>query len=983
MVMFDLDAKPLPEIPLPSDLATRGDETSPTGKRVNISLEAPTALERKLRAAANRLEGFGTYAPISVRFQAPLDIDNLMRRHRQNKDFADDAVLLVNLQPGPRFGSLEPLDFGHGNFPLTVAKLDRYWPYDSRARVPNLLFDTTDEDTNHNGRLDAGEDTDGDGWLDVPNVHPEGADPQDGVLAFYEKVTSTLMVRPVLPLAQESLYAVVLTKNLVGLDGAPVRPPFPYVNHLRQTEVLRDLPRALAMNGFRLSDVAFTWAFTTQGPTRDLEALRRGLYGVGPFARLASEFPPEVQILPMVTEGENLYLLSSERLVEIAGVFLPLAVGSTDRAGADVLIDTMRNIDYFVLGRVAGPNLLADRDGLAAPGYPADDDEVWDIDRKTGRAFYRRHEIGFWCAVPRSDRGAGPPFPVAFYNHGHTLSRLTMIGYAGFLARYGLASCGITAYGHGVAVPPEIAGLVRDAADAFKLRPTIDEMIPDRARDLDNDGLPDSAGDFLVSDLFHSRDMLRQTVLDEMVVVRALRAFDGVRPFRNAGQGGAPRIAGDFNGDGVVDLGGPKVDYLVWGHSLGGIVSAVVAGIEPAMSAAAPICYAAGLSDVGLRTADFGVPDSVLLRILGPLYVGEPAEGGGVRVTAIVPTLDTRKHLPVATTDLVVPGDRVRIENLETGEHFEARADAQGRFRLPLAASALDAVRKRALLKLPVTPQGEMPPAAPDVTQLGDRIALFVLDGTTGAEKGRIDRFGEDVAFEGVTYPRGAPLVALTGGMGLVRNTPRFRQLVGALGQLMVEAADPVNYAPHYFLDPLPSIDYDPAEPGVNVLLMPTVGDSGVSVATGIAGARAAGLIDLFTADPRYGKTVNEVLIDNYIVEGLARLRRFDGREVLMDPEDFSQGRWAPEAPRLDPPLRLTRSTGKGLQALRLPLLNPRGQHCPIVPEPTSAFDNTTFLMHMVARYLQTRGREIREELCMADQSCAWIPPPSPRRTGP
>jgi hypothetical protein len=554
-----------------------------------------------------------------------------------------------------------------------------------------------------------------------------------------------------------------------------------------------------------------------------------------------------------------------------------------------------------------------------------------------------------------------------------------MIGYAGFLARYGVASCGITAYGHGVAVPPELTGLLAMVGDSFGLRPTLEEMLPDRARDLDNDGEPDSAGDFFVSDLFHSRDMIRQSVLDEMVVIRALRAFDGRRAYQNAGSTGIPAIAGDVDGDGRIDVGGPDVAYSVWGHSLGGILSAIVAGIEPAITAAAPICYAAGLADVGLRTADFGVPDSVILRILGPIYVGTPgAATGEVVIRTIVPSLTRRKELNVARTTLIQPGDRLRIENVATGDTYETFADANRNFRMPIAASALDAIRKRALLKLgPRTPD-VAPPRAPDTTALGERIVIKVFKGKTPELRGVIDRFTEDVAFEGVTYPKDAPLVALSGGMGLSRNTPRFRQLVGNLAQMIVDPADPANYAPHY-ASPLESSDYDDAEPGANVLLMPTVGDPGVSVATGVAGARAAGLIDLFTIDPRYGKTTNDVLIDNYIIEGLARLRRFGGREILMDPENFSNGLWAPEAPRLDPPLRLTRVTGKGITALRLPLLDPQGQHCPIIPTPTATFDNVTFLMNMVSRFLQTRGRELREEACMATNSCSWIPPkPTP-----
>ena len=101
-------------------------------------------------------------------------------------------------------------------------------------------------------------------------------------------------------------------------------------------------------------------------------------------------------------------------------------------------------------------------------------------------------------------------------------------------------------------------------------------------------------------------------------------------------------------------------------------------------------------------------------------------------------------------------------------------------------------------------------------------------------------------------------------------------------------------------------------------------------------------------------------------------------REVVIDLENFSEGRHAPDVPRLDPPLRLTVETPNGLQALRVPLLNPRGQHVFGLPEPTSAFDNPTFLVHMVAKFFASRGRELKSDACMATESCAWMPPPSP-----
>ena len=983
-IVWDLDAKPLPEVPFPIDVITRGDPTSPTGRRINVSTHAPTEVERKLRRRANRMDGFGTYAPISVRFDAALDLDNIIRRQRSNKDFADDAVLLVNLQPGsPHFGKLSPLDFGHGNFPVTVAEPERYWEADPRATVQNLLFDTTNEDQNGNGVLDPGEDTDDDGWLDVPNLHG-GTHPVDDVLTFYEKVTNTLIFRPVLPLEQESRYAVVLTRHLHGADGQPIRSPFPFVNHARQTEALRDLPSALALHGFALEDVAFTWAFTTQGVTRDLEALRRGIYGNGPFAYLAKEFPPDVTIKPALSEGARPHIVPISKLIEIASTVLPLA-GASERQSAQMIIESLYNVDYLVHGEIAGPNFLADKDGIAEPGYPSDDDEVWELNRKTGEAFYQPQKLNFWCAIPRKDRGHGPPFPVVHYSHGHTSSRFLSLGLVGFMARYGIAQCGISAYGHGLGIPPDYRGLANNLLDALKVRPLFDALVPDRARDLDNDGVPDSGVDFWTSDLFHTRDMVRQSVFEQMLFTRALRSFDGVRRSTQDLLGtGTPGLAGDFDGDGIPDLGGPNVDYYQWGHSLGGILSAVLAGVEPVYTAAAPICYAAGLADVGLRTAQFGVPNSLILPVMGPVFIGTPdgtSPGGGPRVRFyVVARRNNSADLKtLAYLDGVNPGDKVRMVNLTNGESYTTYVDANRRFRVHLPADALDATRKRKLLKLQTTPPPATPPVAPDTTLLGDTLVLELYDGKTGPLKQRLDHFGVDVDFEGVRYAAGKPLVSLTSGLGLQRNTPRFRRIVGAFAQMFMDPGDPVNYAPHYFNDPLPSSDYDSAKPGAAVLLMPTLGDPGVSVATGIAGARAAGLIELYSPDPRYGKTVNEVLIDNHIVEGLSRMRRFDGREILMDPENFSQGRWVPDAPRLDPPLRLTRAAGKGLQALRLPMLDPKGQHCSGIPEPTKTFDNNTFLLHLVGRYFQTRGQELRDnDLCMADQSCAWMPANAP-----
>ena len=48
-VKMDFYARPLPEIPLPNDLATRYDSTSPTKRRINASLIAPARFESDVR----------------------------------------------------------------------------------------------------------------------------------------------------------------------------------------------------------------------------------------------------------------------------------------------------------------------------------------------------------------------------------------------------------------------------------------------------------------------------------------------------------------------------------------------------------------------------------------------------------------------------------------------------------------------------------------------------------------------------------------------------------------------------------------------------------------------------------------------------------------------------------------------------------------------------------------------------------------------
>jgi len=344
-VRFDLAHAPLPDIPLPNDVVTWADPTSRTGLRLNASLVASTRIERQARERFSQLEGWGTFAPITVSFdaepkgdgRAAIDLAKVKARHRgDDYDFADDVIYLVNLETGVPV----PLELGAGNYDYTLKKLAAYWPNDPHSTERNLLFETIDETQGGVITPDSfapSDDLDFDGVLDRPNLDdPNACPPPDPscidpptppgtsgppcieqrqtrdrcvaehLLTWYERETDTMIVRPLLPLDEMSRYAVVITDRLVDRDGNPVKSPFDLVYHAsmasaaERTRDIVDDPRLSAyfgdIAGTGLGHVAFLWSFTTQPTTSDLMALRDGLYGQGPFARWATAYTPRIEV---------------------------------------------------------------------------------------------------------------------------------------------------------------------------------------------------------------------------------------------------------------------------------------------------------------------------------------------------------------------------------------------------------------------------------------------------------------------------------------------------------------------------------------------------------------------------------------------------------------------------------------------------------------------------------------------------------------
>lgn len=979
VVDWDVSARPLPEIPFPNDIATWPDPSSPTGKRVNASMIGPTELESLVRRQLDRLDGFGTYSPLWVSFDRRLDIENIRARHADDNDFSDDAVYIINIDPdSPDYGKLAPIDMGWGNFPVAIEKTS-WFANDYRPNGSNLLFETVDEEG-------TGVDSNYDGELTATNVYPPNGDPVDDLLTFYEMDTETLILQPLYPLREQTEYAVVITERLTGDDGTPVRSPFEYVNHGTQTASLSRLVRdgILEKNGLTVDDVAFAWSFTTQSTTADLVSIRKGLDGRGSFGWLEEAFPPDLSgIDPLkgdagettvyIVDGGYLHALLQDYAGELFGM-KPEQI--------EILLDAVAHIDYLVAGTYESPNFLGN------------DEEIFQIDRREGTGKIGTTKVTFLLSVPKEANGFDAPFPTALISHGYTSNRLELILHAGTMARFGFAGLAIDAWGHGGGDIGIDKAALHYILDDYNLGPMVDNVIAKgRARDLNGDGKPDSGGDFWTADALHTRDVVRQTAVDNLQLVRILRSWDGSKrwPF-DLNEDGQLDVAGDFNGDGTPDTGGPSNRIMMVGGSLGGIMSGIVPAVEPHIEQAVAVSGAGGLIQVALRTTQGGVNQAILLRVLGPLVITTPNEEGTVDLSFQLSDVNDDVTVKFADLDNLAPRDYIEVFNHKTGQYSFAYLDDQLRSRMNVQADA------------------------------GDPLTITIYDGPIKSEdhvKHVISTFGERMTFQGHVYQPGDQLVSPASGHGVKRQTPRFRRFMSLVG-MAVEPGDPISYSRHFFAEPLPILEDGPRT--TNVLYIPTIGDTNVAVAAGVAMARAAGLMpttadaaaggslsygrpgvdyqaaggfetyydskldwEQFRAANGFGEDVtpNDVLVDNYVLEGIDKIHRFGDQDMLFDVEDLDQGLDAFNAPTLAEPLRLTMRTSSGISAIRIPFIDADGEHGFGAPSPFKQFDIDSMMHNMIGHWGRTRGLELVDDLCLEDYSCGFLPQPLPRHERP
>lgn len=1075
-VKMDFLHRPLPEIPLPNDIATRYDPSSPTGRRINASMIAPTQLESKVRELIDQLDGWGVNQPITIPFTGPIDPRSILAGHRDPLlDLDNDVIFLINVtrQKDPNnpnevdhYGEIIRLDVGAGNYPVILEQVDGYWEHDPRSWTNSIVFEEANEDLNGNGLLDLGEDVngnglldegedrnqngildlpedlDGDGVLDRPNYLPCGVagteeiacddngvwlSPQrdqlaqraDALMTFYERETNTLIVRAMEALRERSTYAVVLTRRIKAEDGSPIGSPFESYHHLGQKEALEGIADLLPEEaGLSEDDIAFAFTFTTQSLGSQFVAVREGIYGMGiqgAIGQSETYAPKLATIEPLRTlesgrfgDETNPYIMHTQDWIQPFSLIAQQLLGQDPNSRAyEVQFEAQNSVDYHVIGSFISPQLFARTPLGVDPqdvsqwlpfneqSWPQNLDTVaLDVDTQV-----TPEQIWFWLMMPTEDkRPKDGPMPLVIVGHGYGSNRFESLAFAGYLAEHGLASIAIDCPSHGLGLNQNEAELATQLTGIYGLSGFLEAANKGRAFDQDFDGAPDSGADYWSSYVFHTRDVVRQCVLDHMQLIRLIRSFDGQRRWdRDLNGDGEAELAGDFNADGIVDIGA-NTPISILGASLGGIVSSMVASLEPEITTAVPISGGGGLGDIGVRSIQGGVREAVILRVMGPVIIGE-ADEEGTRVYALMPELNDDGRRNIGRFPSLKQYDSVILENLDNGETSCAYVQEDGSFRVHIDGDKGDHI----VLSAYQGPQIKWTESEPlRCSKRSDNIeALAVLD-----------RFGETIEFLGEEYVQNTPLQALSEGFGEKRSSPGLRRFL-SIGQLVLDGGDPASYARHMLKEPLyyPAMD---EYSGAHALIVTTMGDMNVPASSGATLGRSAGLIDYTTPiEQQGGKSANQVLLETYSIEAVHNLKRntdINGNGVHVDIELFSRPEgqsssadvWSDiEVPRLSHPLHAglenTDPLG-GYSGAVFPYSSPEGQHgfnfpgmdqdiyierCRLkcveddelcletcVTDYEGKFDVGLFFFNLIGDYIKQQGKVWEIKTCYGDNSC-------------
>ncbi|MBI3017767.1 MAG: hypothetical protein HYY62_07230 [Deltaproteobacteria bacterium] len=752
-ILFKPDHSPLPLAPFPNNFFTTPDATSETGLRVQLPIQSQekkmTAFEKRIREKTALLNGFGTFSPILIPFDSPLDL----------KTIGEESIVVVNLQKNSsHYGKRAALDFGSGLFEYQTERPTSYLPYDPLASsLDSFLFKAGNRKV------------------------------------FYDDETHPLIARPLTPLAEESRYGVILTKNLKGEDGESI-----------QTDLVtsQDLLTELETLGFSPQNISYAWEFTTQSTTNLLKEARKALYGEGQWGQLGAQFPPVLREISDLKTWPfdidlNRYVLTPTVLQKVLSLIARIATKVhlvEDFPIKDII--NWDSVDYFVFGSYFSPQFNKNNFKLLEPS---------------------REPVYFMAAIPKKNRGKGPPFPVTIFGHGNKRARVDAIGLSNTLAQAGIATITIDAAGHGpdhflAAIPVYIKRFFslaqtqdeenfkavkkdltslgdmvgvevtdEDLSSESLIGKLIDKIFrrgilrvltrEGRATDIDQDGIPDSGEAFFTADFFSTREIVRQTILDFFQLTRVLKNLG----IDQNGNGKIELLEGDFNFDGIPDLGGPTNPIYYVGLSMGGMIGSLLMATEPEIQTGVLNVGGGGLLDILLRTSSKYNAKRIFHQLWGPAVVGVPQNG---RTYITFNGRETNDAFTIIES--LEPGGAVFLRNKTKRTVFKTEINSERGFLTKLAADN------------------------------GDQMELDVFH-----------PYGTLIAH--IEFP-----ITYQEGLGYLRNTPEFRQMA-FMGQWLVDPADPVNFAPQW--------------KNKNVLMQLALGDWTVPVLSGIHLGRVGGLI--------------------------------------------------------------------------------------------------------------------------------------------
>jgi hypothetical protein len=919
-IIYEPLRRPVPEIPFPNDLMLRPSDQTANGVAWNISEDAPTALERRIRREMGKLDGFGVYSPIFVPFDGPLALETV----------TDESVVLVNIEPDhPRRGERVLLDLSKGFFPETMPQRS-YWPFDPQEALADLY-------------LGAGNDADSDGDGDTERV------------THWEVETNTLILKPVKPLAPACRHAVLIGRAVQGdavdEEGAPitapVRSPWPYKAHAAQAEFVR---QALDLVDWSPDELAFGWTYTTTDAAKPMLNLREGIHGRGPLAALGQLAPPHVGVVrdtdvlhdSTVSGVEPKSALRDHPFI-LQGAFLGELFEIVGGIQPGLSID-FQDVDYFVFGSFATPDIRTGEDRMIGVNF------------HTGEGEAAVNDVPYLLSVPKTVVGRHePPFPVVLYFHGTATSRMEAVAIANQMARQGLAMLSFDQVGHGPIIPDipllvssqgldisiiEIFGpilaelLVPHRADEFyglEWEEWLEKMseiglwnelaLHGRTEDQNGDGALESSEGFFWGNPFKMCGSVWQDLSDFFYAVAVLRNFDPAAvppkmddPANATVEALQPHfLAGDFNADGVLDVGGPDVQLSVAGTSLGGLHTILAAALEPEVTVATPIVGGGGLADLMLRTDFRMIVKRIFLEIFGPLVVGCPDGEGGVWLSFNDDSRGCRPEEAAAESFAhlvdVPPGSLVRLVNIDNEESSALFVGAELGFSIAVPTDVADHLEFAVL-----------------------RPGAAGLDGWE-----RVEVYSP---YEGVA---------------MKRNSPRFRRFMGIANNIL-DRCDPISVAHHLFQDPLPG------HPPVDILYELALGDETVPISAGVQVALASGI---FGEEPEAWRPV----MDEFIARGVMTGGDYDVDDLLGDNP--------PESPPMGP-LQTVPSSEGGVSGIRFADVD--GEHEWIINvQPDAVLDHATYSQHQVVLYHWSHGAAVVDDLCIQETTCELLDDPEAR----